>query len=317
MRAEDASRDLFPNSLGDGAMLLAVLSGGSPLFAIGECRSPCSADRGRSASVPPDPAILETDRENPEELAQTRRLRGASGISWIPRSDSQRDVSMREKEPRRHPMEQTDLPSDEWRKVEVQNGHAELVRRAKLNDQRAVAELWKLHQSALFRFLRRQCGRGSEPFVEADEILQEVFLRAWASLGSLRCTEPRVMAAWLRRIAAREMDRELHRHLRHSRVERLPQDDGRLESGDHHDGQSSLDVVIREEESGVLRHTLARLDEKDRLLLQMQAMFATSWETLAFVLDLPSSNAARSAHARARRRLRTHLAGLSSDAANG
>jgi RNA polymerase sigma-70 factor (ECF subfamily) len=81
----------------------------------------------------------------------------------------------------------------------------ELITRARAGDESAFAELVTQHSARVFGALRRF---GLDP-QEADEVAQEVFLRAWRGLG--RFGERSRFSTWLYRIAFNEAQRRLAR----------------------------------------------------------------------------------------------------------
>lgn len=91
----------------------------------------------------------------------------------------------------------------------------ELIHRARDGDPDAFAELVAIHGERVYGALRRF---GLDPG-EADEVAQEVFLRAWRGLG--RFEERAQLSTWLYRIAFNEARRRLARRA-HPRVEADP-----------------------------------------------------------------------------------------------
>jgi RNA polymerase sigma-70 factor (ECF subfamily) len=81
----------------------------------------------------------------------------------------------------------------------------ELIRRAQAGDQDAFSELVELHAGRVYGALRR-FGLDAG---EADEVAQEVFLRAWRGLP--RFQERARFSTWLYRIAFNEAQRRLSR----------------------------------------------------------------------------------------------------------
>jgi RNA polymerase sigma-70 factor, ECF subfamily len=94
----------------------------------------------------------------------------------------------------------------------------ELIHRARGGDQDAFAELVMMHADRVYGALRRF---GLDPD-EADEVAQEVFVRAWRGLA--RFQERSQFSTWLYRIAFNEAQRRLSRR-RVSRVEPDPERD--------------------------------------------------------------------------------------------
>jgi RNA polymerase sigma-70 factor (ECF subfamily) len=81
----------------------------------------------------------------------------------------------------------------------------DLIQRAREGDQAAFAELVTAHADRVYGALRR-FGLGA---VDADEVAQEVFLRAWRGLD--RFQERSSFSTWLYRIAFNEAQRRLAR----------------------------------------------------------------------------------------------------------
>src|SRR5262245_35670419 len=73
----------------------------------------------------------------------------------------------------------------------------ELVERARRGDADAFAVLVERHHAAVHRAVRARLGDE----LDAQEVVQETFVRAWRELPGLR--EPARFAAWLGRIAQR------------------------------------------------------------------------------------------------------------------
>jgi RNA polymerase sigma-70 factor, ECF subfamily len=80
-----------------------------------------------------------------------------------------------------------------------------LIQRARRGDQDAFAELVALHADRVYGALRRFGLDG----IEAEEVAQEVFVRAWRGLGQFR--ERSQFSTWLYRIAFNEAQRRLSR----------------------------------------------------------------------------------------------------------
>jgi RNA polymerase sigma-70 factor, ECF subfamily len=81
----------------------------------------------------------------------------------------------------------------------------ELIRRARGGEEEAFAELVMMHAERVYGALRR-FGLDDD---EADEVAQEVFVRAWRGLG--RFEERAQFSTWLYRIAFNEAQRRLSR----------------------------------------------------------------------------------------------------------
>jgi RNA polymerase sigma-70 factor (ECF subfamily) len=87
----------------------------------------------------------------------------------------------------------------------VSGSEHELIQRARAGDQDAFAELVTLHADRVYGALRR-FGLREE---EADEVAQEVFVRAWRGLPQFE--ERAQLGTWLYRIAFNEAQRQRSR----------------------------------------------------------------------------------------------------------
>jgi RNA polymerase sigma-70 factor, ECF subfamily len=83
----------------------------------------------------------------------------------------------------------------------------ELIQRARSGDEDAFAKLVMLHADRVYGALRR-FGLGED---EADEVAQEVFLRAWRGLAQFE--ERAQLSTWLYRIAFNEAQRRRSRRV--------------------------------------------------------------------------------------------------------
>jgi len=78
-----------------------------------------------------------------------------------------------------------------------------LVQRARLGDQRAIAQIYRRHAKYIAGVAYRLLGDGSE----LDDVVQETFLAALSGLASLM--EPARLRPWLVTIAVRKVQRRL------------------------------------------------------------------------------------------------------------
>jgi RNA polymerase sigma-70 factor (ECF subfamily) len=155
----------------------------------------------------------------------------------------------------------------------VSQSDGALVRAARQGDRSAFAELYDRRA----RWIRAVCFNTTNDLHLAADLTQEVFLRAFSKLGSLR--EPESFAAWLTGIA-RQVCREWKRsRLRDRQLARpLPTD---VEPAER-----SRRVDPRLES---LREALARLPERERLSLQAFYLQELDAEQACSVLGLPQS----------------------------
>jgi RNA polymerase sigma-70 factor (ECF subfamily) len=83
---------------------------------------------------------------------------------------------------------------------------AQVILLARTGDDQAFGELVRRRQSAMRHFLRRLSGNSAL----ADDLAQDVFVKAWRVLGDLK--SPLAFGAWLRQIAVRRWLDHVRRH---------------------------------------------------------------------------------------------------------
>jgi RNA polymerase sigma-70 factor (ECF subfamily) len=177
--------------------------------------------------------------------------------------------------------------SSKWDAIEL------LVRRARKGDEDAFRDLVNQHRSAVVSTLFA-CGVRCEE--TARDLAQEVALRAWTRLRSLR--DPRTFPAWVRRIAANAA----RDHLRRAAIAR--EED--LESAMSLDaGDNPHELAERSAELALM---LAALAEEDDEVIQILVARAegVSGEKLAQSMGI-SVDALKMRVMRMRKRLRARL----------
>jgi RNA polymerase sigma-70 factor (ECF subfamily) len=141
----------------------------------------------------------------------------------------------------------------------------ELIRRARAGDEDAFEGLVTLHAARVYGALRR-FGLDEN---EADEVGQEVFLRAWRGLA--RFEERAQFSTWLYRIAFNEAQRRRSRRAL-PRVEADP------------DGEDPIAAVPEPPDSGPEARTLSH--EFERVLEQALDELPVEWRDAVILRDI-------------------------------
>jgi RNA polymerase sigma-70 factor (ECF subfamily) len=171
-----------------------------------------------------------------------------------------------------------------------------LARRAARGEVGAFEQLYRAHVGRVFALVRRLCG-GHE--ARAQDLTQEVFVRAWQALPSFRFES--AFATWLHRLAVNTALMEL-------RARRSGRDD---ESDD-----DALDTLATPDTAGVrtllatdLERAIASLPPRARAVLVLFDVEGLSHEEIAAQLDMAVGSSKAQLH-RARGLLRARLGGL-------
>jgi RNA polymerase sigma-70 factor, ECF subfamily len=160
----------------------------------------------------------------------------------------------------------------------------ELLQRIAARDEAALASLYDRHSSLSYGVILRILRNSSD----ADEVLQETFVRIWtrADTYDSRLGSP---AAWLTRIARnRAIDRLRARHVRRNiSVEPADLADGSsgLPEPEHHD---TPEVVVGDAATTrALREAMAILPDAQRALIEAAFFEGYSHQELAARFDVP------------------------------
>lgn len=179
---------------------------------------------------------------------------------------------------------------------------AELVKRTLAGDPRALEALIRRHNRTLFRTARAILRDDAE----AEEAVQEAYLRAYAALASFRGDAK--LSTWLVRITANEA---LMRRRRSARAAVVVPMDGTAAGEAWEDRMSEDASPERNAQRGELRSLLeSRIDalpESYRAVFVLRALEELSVEETAVALDIPEATV-RSRYFRARGLLRESLA---------
>jgi RNA polymerase sigma-70 factor (ECF subfamily) len=149
----------------------------------------------------------------------------------------------------------------------------ELVGRARAGDQGAFGTLVRRHQQRIFGLGARLLGNGSD----ADDLVQETFLRAWRALD--RFDENRPLAPWLVRIATNRALQVLETRSRRPAEE--------LTETLRWEGPSPDEEVDQARRRVEVMKALNALPDDQRTILVLRAYEGLSYREIADTLEVP------------------------------
>ncbi len=188
-------------------------------------------------------------------------------------------------------------------------GDEGLARRAQGGDHAAFEALVSRHQERVYRLARRLTGSSAD----AEEVLQETFLRAYRRLGGFRGEAK--FSTWLYRIAtnaARMLRRGRARHPTEPLEDYLPRFDrqGRhARDGDHARAADADAILDRTRLARHARQALERLPERYRTPFVLRDLEEMATAEVAAVLGVSHALVRQRVH-RARLMLRGYLSHL-------
>ncbi len=188
--------------------------------------------------------------------------------------------------------------------MRLSDADAALVARCKTNDLTAFEEMVERYQHKIYGYVRRLVGNETD----AEDITQEVFLKALTSLHAFR--EESSLQTWLFRIAT-NLCRDLMRRRQRERgwFSLWRRTEEEQEGG----GERLLDIpdlegdperlLLREELGELLQRAIEELPWRMREVLVLHDLEALSYEEIAEALGIPLGTVkSRLFHARARLR---------------
>ncbi len=174
-----------------------------------------------------------------------------------------------------------------------------LVREAQAGNREAFDTLFRRYERAVFLAVVRQIGNEAE----AQEVCQEVFIRAMRKIGQL--DNPLCFGGWLRSIARRMA---INRAARRGPV--VPTDTGRLADACA-SNETPLGAMLARERCDQLHAGLKRLTDLDRRTLEAFYFHGQSLSEMSSQFRSPVGTIKRRLHM-ARRRLAHELGALAS-----
>jgi RNA polymerase sigma-70 factor (ECF subfamily) len=175
----------------------------------------------------------------------------------------------------------------------------ELIRASRAGSGDAFGELLARYEKRIFNAVARLLG---DP-VEAEDVVQDVFLKAYRALDSFQFDSG--FYTWLYRIAVNAAV-DTRKKLKRRRALSLDDDERELRAGLSSDGPLPDAEPEMDEVHAELRRAIARLPEKFRTILVLREFDGLSYEDLARVLRI-SKGTVESRLFRARMKLRQKM----------
>ncbi|MCB1086849.1 MAG: RNA polymerase sigma factor [Verrucomicrobiae bacterium] len=161
---------------------------------------------------------------------------------------------------------------------------SELVQRAKAGDDDAFARLASLYRGRITATASRYA-RGRP---ELEDLVQDIFIRAWKGLGKFREDAP--FEHWIMRIAIRTCYDFLRRHRRRRELEILS-DDPIPDRESFATGPANEDEELRRREAWeIVQRLLEQLGEKDRVAVTLIDLEQRSVKEAAALTGWSESN---------------------------
>jgi RNA polymerase sigma-70 factor, ECF subfamily len=177
----------------------------------------------------------------------------------------------------------------------------ELIARSRAGESAAFGEFIERHMAVVHRWMTRAVGAE-----DADDLTQEVFLRAFRGLARFRAQAP--PRAWLAAIADNAIKNKYRSRSRFRRIFASDPSSDSLEDRASR-GESPEEGARAGESRGTVQDALSKLPIEFRLPIVLRDLEEWSYEEIATSLQLPIGTV-KSRIARGRGQLRTILAPL-------
>ena len=188
----------------------------------------------------------------------------------------------------------------------LEDTERDMVRRVRDGDADAYRLLVERHQARIQRLVGRLLGPDHG---DVDDVVQEVFVKAYFSLGKFR--EDAAFGTWITRIAINRARDELKRQSGKVSLDAEPGEEAVQELRDLLSGEPRRDAGEDEPThtaaSRLVARTVASLPDRLRVVVTLKDMEGNSYQEVAGILKC-SVGTVKSRHARARERLRRMLA---------
>ena len=188
----------------------------------------------------------------------------------------------------------------------LEDSERDVVRRVRDGDSDAYRLLVERYQARIHRLVGKVLGPDHG---DVDDVVQEVFVKAFFSLGKFR--EDAMFSTWITRIAINRARDELKKQSGRVSLDAEPGEEAvrglrdLLSTGDSHEHEH--DEASERAVSGLVARTVACLPERFRVVITLKDMEGHSYQEVGQILNC-SVGTVKSRHARGRERLRRLLA---------
>lgn len=179
----------------------------------------------------------------------------------------------------------------------------ELVAKAKQGDLAAFEALIIKHEKIVFNVALRMMNHSED----AKDISQEVFLKAYRSIGNF--DERSAFSTWLYRITHNTCIDEMRKRKgkqNYSLEEGLESEDGIMQRQIADEGDTPEESLLRDERKGEILQALETLSEEHKAAIILRDVKGLPYEEIAEILDL-SLGTVKSRISRARNHLKTEI----------
>lgn len=179
----------------------------------------------------------------------------------------------------------------------------ELIRKAKQGDMLAFEELILKHEKIVYNVALRMMNHSED----AKDISQEVFLKAYRSLGNF--DERSAFSTWLYRITHNTCIDEMRKRKgkqSYSLEEELENEEGSMQRQIADEGDTPEESLLRQEQKSEILQALDTLSEEHKAAIILRDVKGLSYEEIAEILEL-SLGTVKSRISRARNQLKIEI----------
>jgi len=166
-----------------------------------------------------------------------------------------------------------------------------LIQSAKNGDEQAMTRLITIHKGLIFTIVLRM----TNDYDACQDLTQETFIKVFMNMRKVKSAEH--FRPWICTIARNVVRDYLRKTKRNNTIS--------FESIKDFHGQSNIELTRKRI---IIQNALAKLSEKDRMLLTLAYYQGMNFDEVAEVMKMTASNVKISIH-RARKRLRKELEG--------